>query len=146
MKKIRRLGTCLFIIFFLCFGNVQMVFGGLTGNDLKELCVLEGVVTSNENERLVLKLLHLSCLNYVQGTINGWVAGMIMGTRDEMADVNVGGICIPKSSTTEQWKSIVTKWLKGHPEKLHNSATLVIIQAIKEAFPCGGPNTLNNNL
>lgn len=44
-------------------------------------------------------------------------------------------ISIPKGTTVEQCIAIVTKYLKEHPEKWHEYAVLLVIEALDEAFP-----------
>ena len=111
----------------------SVVFGVVSGNDLKNLCFAEKEKTS---DKVTKEWLDVSCMLYVQGTILGWKAGMIMGSRDEMADKNNGRICISENSIATEWASIVTKYLKSHPEKLHQPATFMVIMAMEEAFPC----------
>ena len=113
----------------------SIVYGVSTGNDLENLCIAEKDKTSDKGTK---EWLDVSCMLYIQGTILGWKAGMIMGGRDDFADGNIGGICISKQSTANQWSDIVKNYLRMHPEKLQEPATIVVILAIEEAFPCKG--------
>lgn len=45
-------------------------------------------------------------------------------------------ICTPENVTNEQIASIIRKYLKEHPEMLHESADLLVIIALRRAFPC----------
>ena len=45
-------------------------------------------------------------------------------------------ICIPSGISGKQLIRIVDKYLKEHPEKLHNVATLLVYEAFQESFPC----------
>jgi hypothetical protein len=36
-----------------------------------------------------------------------------------------------------QLERIVVKWLKEHPETLHNDAAPLVLIALHDAFPCG---------
>lgn len=44
--------------------------------------------------------------------------------------------CFPKDGTNTQAARVVVKYLKDHPEKLHEHMTLLTVLAFKEAFPC----------
>ena len=46
-------------------------------------------------------------------------------------------VCIPSSTvTTTQLTDLVQLWLRDHPETRHHSAGSLVIQALKEKFPC----------
>lgn len=45
-------------------------------------------------------------------------------------------ICDPEGSVGGQWARVVEKWLKEHPERLHEPAVFLIVDALREAFPC----------
>lgn len=46
-------------------------------------------------------------------------------------------ICLPTEGIqAEQALLIVTKWLRHHPEQLHESVRLLALKAFMEAFPC----------
>lgn len=59
----------------------------------------------------------------------GYGKGLIIGD-------NARTICNPEGVTGEQYMLIVEKYLKDHPEELHESAYLLIDIALMEAFPC----------
>jgi hypothetical protein len=63
----------------------------------------------------------------------GWCTGYITGVGEAMAEP---GICIPPEVVAGQVKSVVTKWLKDHPESLHLGADECVIQALRQGFPC----------
>jgi hypothetical protein len=44
--------------------------------------------------------------------------------------------CIPDTVYSLQLARITVKWLKEHPERLHQPAGLLTLEAIKNAFPC----------
>jgi len=46
-------------------------------------------------------------------------------------------VCLPEEGTSgEQLARIVTKWLKDHPEHIHESGRIQIMFALVNAFPC----------
>jgi len=50
----------------------------------------------------------------------------------------VARFCLPKEVTNGQIARIFTKFLEDHSEKLHFSASLLFIEALRNAFPCKG--------
>jgi hypothetical protein len=44
--------------------------------------------------------------------------------------------CIPDGVTTGQEVRVFVKWLEAHPEKLHDEAFFLFLDAMKDAFPC----------
>ena len=46
------------------------------------------------------------------------------------------GICLPQSVTISQSSRIIVKWLKDHPNKLHEDETILIFLALYQSFPC----------
>ncbi len=46
-------------------------------------------------------------------------------------------ICLPeKGASNNQLIRVVTKWLKDHPENLHESARMEVMFAFQNTFPC----------
>lgn len=44
--------------------------------------------------------------------------------------------CLPEGTSTIQLGRIVVKWLRAHPEKLHENAFLLSLNILHETFPC----------
>ncbi len=55
------------------------------------------------------------------------------------ADENYASTCIPDEASVAQLARVVVKWLREHPEKLHELKSFVVIEALKSAFPCPVP-------
>jgi len=68
----------------------------------------------------------LACSFYIEGFMDGV----------EMASNRTRDICWPKGVSVYQAVLVVVKWLKDHPEDLHNTARLQIMKALMNAFPC----------
>jgi hypothetical protein len=53
-------------------------------------------------------------------------------------------ICIPDGVTsTEQMALVIRKFLRDHPERLHESRAVLAVEALNTAFPCSaGPSTI----
>lgn len=63
--------------------------------------------------------------------------GFIMGVSDAIAlSSEVQPYCVPESGGSTQLTAVVRRYLETNPEKWHESAALVILRALTEAFPC----------
>ena len=69
-------------------------------------------------------------------------AGYVSGTIDSYmilidANPSVRFICFPKQGiSNDQAIRIIIKWLKEHPERLHETARTNVLEALRTAFPC----------
>lgn len=61
--------------------------------------------------------------------------GYVRGVEDSMNGVR---FCIPPKATSAQQVAFISKYVKGHPEEMHNAATTLIVQALQPAYPCEG--------
>ena len=59
--------------------------------------------------------------------------GYVRGVEDSMNGVR---FCITSNVTSAQQVALIGKYIKAHPEELHNGATTLIVQALQPAFPC----------
>lgn len=59
--------------------------------------------------------------------------GYILGVYDASSDVS---ICGPSQGTAGQLGAIVLKYLAEHPQKLHEKASDLVLNALSSAFPC----------
>lgn len=59
--------------------------------------------------------------------------GYVRGVEDSMNGVR---FCIPAQATSAQQVAFITKYVKAHPDELHNGATTFIVQALQPAYPC----------
>ena len=62
------------------------------------------------------------CLGYAMG-----LADLMLGQQK---------ICMPADVSSEQIRLVVKGYLEGHPEKLQQHPTLLVIQALDSTFPC----------
>jgi hypothetical protein len=46
------------------------------------------------------------------------------------------GICFPAGASANQNRLVVEKYMAQHPEKLHEYAAILIVDSLREAFPC----------
>ena len=95
------------------------VEAGMTGNDLLRKCQWEG---ANE----AIKILN-----------DTFCLGIIAGYTDALRNtIGLNSLCIPNKAEWEQRKKIVVKYMNDHPEKLHEYYEVLILQAMRKAFPC----------
>jgi hypothetical protein len=90
------------------FSNVCAEGKEIDGNELKALC-------ENPEE-------------------SGLCVGHVNGVADSMIYENI--FCIPSRTTHERFTRIVKDYLAEHPDKLHIHAGILILEALKEAYPC----------
>jgi hypothetical protein len=111
MKRVR---IYLLVVFLGILHALPPLYAGWTdGNKLME--ALEG---QEKNDT-----------SYRSGYFDGYVQGV--------ADASVGMLwCSPPNVKAGQLSKIVAKYLRAHPELLHNGAEKLVINALQEAFPC----------
>lgn len=102
-----------------------------TGAELLRACsaavkTADGLQISEEDAAL-----SIYCLGYVSGfTDSVRLTSHFYKPRDPK-------ICLPEKGTSNnQLIRVVTKWLKDHPENLHESARMEVLLAFQNTFPC----------
>jgi len=96
--------------------RASAVTGFYTGKKLLELC-----------ERVWTEQL---CVVYIAGVSDAHAVDSARQTFPEAA-------CVPEHVMGSQLEGIVVKWLKEHPEMLHDDAAPLVLMALHDAFPCG---------
>lgn len=71
----------------------------------------------------------------------GWCTGRIVGyTQGLNHGLDLGGsvglYCLPEGVTLGQLRDVTVKFLNDHPERRHEKDTLLMLDAMSEAFPC----------
>ena len=74
----------------------------------------------------------------------GYCFGMMQGLRNlnqEYETLLEGKalFCLPRGINNGQAARVVVKYLKDHPEELHQPAVVLAITAFKDAYPCQSP-------
>ncbi len=112
----------------------QAVAENLSGNELLSICD----DATEENAQAGF------CAGYVLGAIEGikWGAsaplllvGRSAGEAEETGNTLLG-FCLPPDATVGQYRDVVLKFLRDSPSERHNSARVLIQQALQGAFPC----------
>lgn len=107
----------------------------LDGNSLLEACE-----ASEQDVRLAF------CTGYILGLVEGIKWGSVVSVMDsgaelETADLNglsdvLLGYCNPAEVELRQHRDIVVNYLLAHPERRHETARGLALDAFREAFPC----------
>jgi hypothetical protein len=94
-----------------------IVVSGLKGHDLLRLC-------SSQAGSPELNF----CFGYIEGIRDGlvWLAA---------AEKSRASVAISGKVTQEQLADVVVKYLKEHPERRERAAGILVLVALKQAFP-----------
>lgn len=105
----------------------------IDGKTLKALCssyqqaTLEGKISENSIQP------YMRCLHYMQGIVE-------VSMFYERMMYTVSGnrlICLPrKKISTDQAILLTIEYLKRHPEKLDSRGVVLVMAALREAYPC----------
>lgn len=52
------------------------------------------------------------------------------------ADEGYVKTCLPDDAPIAQYARVVVRWLREHPEKLHEPKSMLVMEALEDAFPC----------
>jgi hypothetical protein len=76
-------------------------------------------------------------INFTADPEGFYEAPHFMGYVDGVVDTATGRIlCFPSSVTGAQIYSIVSKYLRDHPEEWNQQADELVIRALRATFPC----------
>ena len=116
-----------------CFCLVPRVHasGLVDGNQLLKQC--QAVINREAGQHLTgdEEDDSLLCLAYIEGTLDTQGA-----VQDMHPDLKTFRYCIPDNVPLVQSVRIIVKFLKEHPDKLHIRASLLLLGALSDAFPC----------
>ena len=116
---------------FMVFPTIAAGIHFSDGNHLQEVC----------NEAIKLFDSTGNADVFTAGTCLGY----LRATNDMyeiMAKDSKRTICIPPEISGKQLTRIVVKYLREHPERLQDIASLLVFEAFKESFPCSRPEPL----
>lgn len=77
-----------------------------------------------------------------QGSFSqGFCSGYISGVVDAIEYYQVGkgaekSVCLPKEASIGQVKEIVVRYLTQHPDQRNNTASSLVWDAVRNAYPC----------
>lgn len=105
------------VALFILVMSVPVKAKGLNGNDLLRKCQGQDGTT-------------------IMAMNKGFCLGLIAGYTDSLRTSKNLNLCIPNEVEWGQRMEVVVKYLENHSEKRHIYYEVLIIEALKEAFPC----------
>ncbi len=110
-------------ILLLVLATPKASLASMTGVELRDNCRWSQQEESTLTEEQHLK--YSVCVSYVLGLTEGFYLGG-------------GKSCVPSGEgvTNGQLGLVVFKYLDAHPEELHLHSGLLVVRALKKAFPC----------
>jgi len=118
----------LILIFYPAFANGE--FKNHDGNDLIVRCkALIAVVDKHDK----VDFEDMANANFCLGIIRGV---LYMHQIDTVTLKSQKLFCVPKEVIVGQLARVVVKFLKDNPAILHEPETVLIVKALKNAFPC----------
>jgi Rap1a immunity proteins len=77
------------------------------------------------------------CWGYIAGVVDEYESNMLSGLlRKPQVIPATTNFCLPPGVDLEQLEKVVKKSLDDSPARLHMPASLLILSALAEAFPC----------
>lgn len=131
------------------------------GNGLLDYCGVmvdfadnESAIPTFSNDKFTDKMEKFSwCTGYLQGTQDVYdlkfvhlatyrMAGLTFGGPEKLtqyAAKSLRGPCFPDNAPVLQLARVLVKWLREHPERLHEYKHILTTDAFTDAFPCQEP-------
>ena len=109
------------------------------GNDLLDACrdADKGPDEMKTQDQLRRSMM---CLGYITGVTDGIKVATQVNERVNGKPLNLGEwggmFCIPDGVKVGQMLRVVVKYLRDHPEELHNDSAELVVAAFLTAFPC----------
>jgi hypothetical protein len=97
---------------------------GTTGNNLLSYCA-EALKAYDDR----------TTDDYAAGRCRAYIEGIAM-VSDYSDTPLYRRVCLPSQVTVGQAVRVVYKWLEDHPERLHERQGILVIAALRDAFPC----------
>jgi len=123
--------NCIFLALFACVCLSPATAAVGDGGTLLKLCRAEERIETTKNTDELADA--LQCQAYIEGVFTGYsMVSNGLGLKEK----GVENVCVPDEVKLGQMILVVQKYLKDHPEKLHQGAAKLTMTALKEAFPC----------
>lgn len=97
-----------------------------TGEDLLRRCKL--ALNDSQPPTGTGRFDAAACLGYVAGYRDA-VAMMQYATKQNL-------VCMPEEGGLEQAVRVIVKWLEDNPKQLHFHEGILVLDALRDAFPC----------
>ena len=116
----------------------DVFFRAGSGEQLVDICRAGEEITHSVGSALPTKTV-LEDFKRV-GTCQGFIEGVL--DRETMAKTDRAGrpvernFCVPSEASVEELAKVVMKYGDNHPQELHFPAAVIVVLAMKDAFPC----------
>lgn len=106
----------------------------LTGKALVQSCNQNNFKQQNDSWKF--------CEVYTEGVWSGIEYGLGIGygigthPKDPNIDFSIINLCPPSNISVKQFALVITKYLYGNPEKLDEPNAVLILNALKQNYPC----------
>ena len=97
------------------------------GNELDKVC--SSLDKPTELHNLIDAKNFGKCFGYIEGFHDSY---MLVNTLNATSSI----YCFPEQADLGQIRKVVSLYLKNQPEKLHADASILLMNAFVEAFPC----------
>jgi len=126
------LGMFLPMLFLALGAQAQpsVYFFGPSGAELVQKCRSVKILENDDKNKWSMINLQ-ACGSYIEGVVDTISAVKIKHPTDVF-------FCVPEKATEEQFARVIVKYGDDHPEKLHLSAVVFVVNALSSAFPCNG--------
>lgn len=103
----------------------------MSGSDLLKSCAAAVKMADGTNLSVDEAADSMLCLGY----LSGFTDSLRLSTR--FSGTSIANVCLPTEGVSnEQLSRVITKWLKDHPEDLHKSVRIEVLNALSHVFPC----------
>src|SRR5206468_9437999 len=113
-----------------------------TAREFVQMCELYDRYQSAGTDDSVEALRLGICLGYFRGVHVTYQLYELLSDRSQATTTRTATrrasalVCIPERATIKETVRVFLKYMKDHPEKLHEGADLMILEALAGAFPC----------
>lgn len=86
-----------------------------------------------------------ACMGFLIGALNGfdfgqdigWISAGVATNDDKILNKKLSPLyCMPAGVINKQVQAIFVSHLKRHPERLHQGAAILLIDALVQTYPC----------
>lgn len=110
---------------FVLAASFPTVVAAVTGNEFLTRCGSDDQFTIGW------------CAGHVSGVQEGlFIGASVAGAKSSDEADRITGYCAPESSNLEQARDISVSYIKNHPETRHLMSGMLIMLALREAWPC----------
>jgi Rap1a immunity proteins len=107
-------------------------FPSASGNAFVRFCsVIDNSQQDGHDEMHIV-----ACSAYVEGVVDG-VNAEIGFSKSVVGKESPKPYCLPKDAENGQLIRMILKYVRNHPEEAHKITSVLIVETLLEAFPCG---------